>query len=171
MEIASTRQVPNRCAGHRHKGAVTDCRDSPATASGIEWVTHHYNGCRADLAAAENARQLRSILFYWNTPCSHRRLAFHLSLAPLHTATGWGGRLLAEVPKHLLKLAGRLVLPKPLNSGFKFQEAGLQFRLRGFGYHGCCRHMLPIPARMHQSRNERPDRCAGSRLQNFTASQ
>lgn len=64
LETSSTRQVPNRRAGNGHKGAVTDLGDYQAAASGSEWATHHYNGCRADLAAAENARQLRSVLVY-----------------------------------------------------------------------------------------------------------
>ena len=145
METASTRQIPNRRARDRYKGAVTDCGDCPATAGGGEWVTHHYYGCRVSLAAAENARQLRSVLFYWNTPCTHRRVAFPLSLATLHTATGWGGSLVDEVPNHLLNHAGSSLLPKPLNCSFKVRQAGLQFRRRDSGYHKCCRHMLPMP--------------------------
>ena len=98
-------------------------------------------------------------------------MAFPLSLATLHTATGWGGRLLDEVPNHFLNHACSSLLPKPLNSSLKFRQAGLQFGLRGSGYHECCRHMLPVPDRMHQSKNERRNRYAGSRLQNFTVSE
>ena len=36
---------------------------------------------------------------------------------------------LGEVAEHLLKGAGCSLLPKPLNSSFKFRQAGLQFRL------------------------------------------
>ena len=169
VEIPSTRQVPNRRAGDGHKGAVTDHGDYQAAASGSEWATHHYYGNRADLAGIENARQLRLVLVYESTPCTHLRVAFPLSLATLHTATGWGGRLLDGVPNHFLNHAGSSLLPMLLNSSLKFRQAGLQFGFPGPGYHECCRDMLPMPDCVHQCQNERPDRCAGSRLQNFTA--
>ena len=45
----------------------------------------------------------------------------------------------------LLNHADESLLPKPVNSSFKFRQTGLQFRRCGSGHHERRGHMLPMP--------------------------